>query len=294
MHPSTAEADQASDPIHASRLQPKAQGTPHTQTSSNPCTPSSDEPHSSAGFADRSSTQANQQPRDKPAVDTGISPDASLGHSQADTASVSAPPDGNNSTSQEVRSAGACSPDEPASTSGAHRDSTSVLRPRAEAGQSPSQAEARVTDVLPAVFLLLEGCLEALAADVEADAEAAAEAAEQNAVGKPLLDDKVAARAMQALSEAFETVLQFLELVQAEKLSLESPWVLAAIRAYGRQVTYSVFSTLFICCKPHAQHKHQQLAFLLRHHDHSMSLGSFQIPCLVMLALYKWHCDHSL
>lgn len=45
---------------------------------------------------------------------------------------------------------------------------------------------------------------------------------------------------MQALSEAFETVLQFLELVQSEGSgsAQDSPWILAAIRAYGRQVTF--------------------------------------------------------
>ncbi len=44
---------------------------------------------------------------------------------------------------------------------------------------------------------------------------------------------------MSALSEAFETVLQFLELMQsdASESSQNSPWLLAAIRAYGRQVT---------------------------------------------------------
>ncbi len=44
---------------------------------------------------------------------------------------------------------------------------------------------------------------------------------------------------MSALSEAFETVLQFLELMQsdASEASQNSPWLLAAIRAYGRQVT---------------------------------------------------------
>ncbi len=49
---------------------------------------------------------------------------------------------------------------------------------------------------------------------------------------------RVAQRAMQALSEAFETILQFLELVHAEGsgASQDSPWLLAAIRAYGRQV----------------------------------------------------------
>lgn len=48
---------------------------------------------------------------------------------------------------------------------------------------------------------------------------------------------RVAQRAMAALGEAFETVLQFLELVQAEgSPSIQTgPWLLAAIRAYGRQ-----------------------------------------------------------
>jgi len=50
---------------------------------------------------------------------------------------------------------------------------------------------------------------------------------------------RLASRAMSALSEAFETVLQFLELMQSDvsESSQNSPWLLAAIRAYGRQVT---------------------------------------------------------
>lgn len=72
----------------------------------------------------------------------------------------------------------------------------------------------------------MEGCLQALAAD--------AEAAEDTQGGSGL-DDKVAQRAMQALSEAFETVLQFLELVHAEGLDQDSPWLVAAVRVVGRQ-----------------------------------------------------------
>lgn len=50
---------------------------------------------------------------------------------------------------------------------------------------------------------------------------------------------RLASRAMSALSEAFETVLQFLELMHsdASESSQNSPWLLAAIRVYGRQVT---------------------------------------------------------
>lgn len=97
-----------------------------------------------------------------------------------------------------------------------------------------SPAEARVTGVLPAVFSLMEGCLQALAADAQAA---------EDTQGGSRLDDKVSQRAMQALSEAFETVLQFLELVHAEGLGQESPWVLAAVRAVGRQVP-----SPFLCC----------------------------------------------
>ncbi|KAL0053068.1 hypothetical protein WJX82_000427 [Trebouxia sp. C0006] len=93
---------------------------------------------------------------------------------------------------------------------------------------------ARVADVLPAVLSLLEGCLEALAGDAQ-DAELLADGKEQT-ITKSLLDDRLATRAMSALSEAFETVLQFLELMQsdASESSQNSPWLLAAIRAYGR------------------------------------------------------------
>ena len=109
----------------------------------------------------------------------------------------------------------------------------------------PLPAEGRVTDVLPAVFSLMEGCLEALAADAQA-----AELSEDDRQAAAFLDDKVAQRAMQALSEAFETVLQFLELVHRERLSQDSPWVLAAVRAYGRQVEFSVSTTNFARCMP--------------------------------------------
>ncbi|DBA78950.1 TPA: hypothetical protein ACH3X1_008824 [Trebouxia sp. C0004] len=93
---------------------------------------------------------------------------------------------------------------------------------------------ARVANVLPAVLSLLEGCLEALAGDAQ-DAELLASGKKQATSG-PLLDDRLASRAMSALSEAFETVLQFLELMHsdASESSQNSPWLLAAIRAYGR------------------------------------------------------------
>ncbi|KAL0034423.1 hypothetical protein WJX79_001423 [Trebouxia sp. C0005] len=81
---------------------------------------------------------------------------------------------------------------------------------------------------------LKTGCLEALAGDAQ-DAELVADGKKQASSGS-LLDDRLASRAMSALSEAFETVLQFLELMQsdASESSQDSPWLLAAIRAYGR------------------------------------------------------------
>ena len=61
---------------------------------------------------------------------------------------------------------------------------------------------------------------------------------------------RVAQRAMQGLTEAFETVLQFLELLHADqaRLSEVPTWLLAATRAYGRQapLSFAIVASSFL------------------------------------------------
>lgn len=262
---STSPVDaKASEPIHASPLQPKAQtasANQHANDSSGRPSASrerdsnSDHAQAASPSMDNSDSPASSSPdvlpvhrhastRDTISSQSGVggSPGSGTSGQTAEAPPAQGPAVHSRRSMEDTHSlpsdaqqtdimpAEALPPQEPA-----------VKSTPKVADSSSMPAEARVTDVLPAVFSLLEGCLEALAADAQV-----AELPEEDRQAAATLDDKVAQRAMQALSEAFETVLQFLELVHTEGLrSQDSPWVVAAVRAYGRQVERSVCTIVF-------------------------------------------------
>lgn len=215
---STAESNQDSvaEPVHASPLQPEAQTAPAAQspTNASPAAPDRDKtgsPHAANPSTDHSTDHSKPLASDAGTLSSG----GSGVHNHASISSLASSPSNTKYSSSEQTPA-APGVEDAASTGDKQRDH-----------RTSSPAADRVTGVLPAVFFLMEGCLQALAADAQAG---------EDAPGGSRLDDEVAQRAMQALSEAFETVLQFLELVHAEGLGQESPWLLAAVRAVGRQV----------------------------------------------------------
>ena len=223
---STAESIQeaVAEPIRASPLQPRAQTAPAAQ-------PHNDPPSTAPAAFDTAKTKGPAQSKTDHSKRSARSTATPSSHGSG------ALPENNNASPINMTSSpkGSSSSNTKYSSSDQSPESPGLQKagPGTEQ-QSPGStsllAEARVTDVLPAVFSLMEGCLQALAAD----AEAGEEQQEQSR-----LDDQVAQRAMQALSEAFETVLQFLELVHTEGLNQDSPWLLAAVRAVGRQEAFS-------------------------------------------------------
>lgn len=223
---STAESSQeaVAEPIRASPLQPRAQTVPAAQPHIHP-------PSTATAALDTANTKDPAQfktDHSKPPASSAATPssngsDASPENSNASPVNITSSPKGSSSSSNTKCSSSEQLPESP----GLQKAGPSTEQQ--SAGSTSLLAEARVTDVLPAVISLMEGCLQALAAD----AQAGEEQQEQSR-----LDDQVAQRAMQALSEAFETVLQFLELLHNERLDQDSPWLLAAVRAVGRQEAF--------------------------------------------------------
>ena len=220
----TAESSQqaVAEPIQASRLQPRAQKAPAAQPCVNRPSPAppvtgtaceTGPAHAAAPKNNHSNLSANSTAT--PSFGRSDPPQKSCDESTPNDMSS---PTGSSSSTK--RSSSKQAPESP------HLEEVGPTKERQRVDGNTALAETRVTDVLPAVFSLMEGCLQALAADTQA--------AEDTQEGSRL-DDQVAQRAMQALSEAFETVLQFLELVHAEGLDQDSPWLLAAVRAVGRQ-----------------------------------------------------------
>lgn len=220
---STAEPSQeavAEPRIQASPLQPRAQTAPAAQPHiHHPSTaPAASDSANTEGPA-QSNTDHSKLPANSTATPSSNRPDAPTQNSNASPVNIRSGPKGGSSSSK-------CNSSEHLPES-LYPQKAGPSTEQQSGGSTSLLAEARVTDVLPAVFSLMEGCLQALAAD--------AQAGEDQQEGSRL-DDQVAQRAMQALSEAFETVLQFLELVRTEGLDQDSPWLLAAVRAVGRQV----------------------------------------------------------
>ena len=223
MHASSSTAEETvTEPIQASPLQPRAQTAPAAQPSIDHPSPAPPAPDTAckrgpAHAAEFDTSHRNLSANSNATPSSGRS-DALQENCDASAVNTMSSPTGSSSNTK-------CDSSKPAPESpGLEGAAPSTERQRD--GSSTLLAEARVNDVLPAVFSLMEGCLQALAAD--------AQAGEDTQDGSRL-DDQIAQRAMQALSEAFETVLQFLELVRAEGLDQDSPWLLAAVRGVGRQ-----------------------------------------------------------
>ncbi|EIE22426.1 hypothetical protein COCSUDRAFT_42735 [Coccomyxa subellipsoidea C-169] len=123
---------------------------------------------------------------------------------------------------------------------------------RSAANGHTELAGERAARVLPAVFALAEGCVEALAADsMRAEAYTDVSAKDDDMVA-PVLSDRqasdplrriealwrdmalVAMRAMSSLQEAHEAILQFLEAAGQGDVDANDPITLAAIRSLGR------------------------------------------------------------
>ena len=221
MHASSSTASQevVAEPIQASPQQLRAQTAPAAQLGRNHPSPAPSAPDTACktGAAHAAELNSNLSANSTATPSSGRS-DAPQQNHDASTVNIMLSSTGGSSTTK-------CNSSKPAPESPGLEEAGPCAEQQ-RVGSSSLLAEARVTEVLPAVFTLMEGCLQALAAD--------AQAAESTQNGSRL-DDQVAQRAMQALSEAFETVLQFLELVRAEGLDQDSPWLLAAIRAVGRQ-----------------------------------------------------------
>lgn len=222
MHASSNSTAESSQEAVASPLQPRAQTAPAAQPHIHPpsTAPSA---FDTAEDPAQSKTHHSQPPAHSTSTPSADRSDASAENSNASPVNVRTSPKGSSGTTK-----GTSSEQPPESPSLQKAGSSSEQQ---NGGNTSLLAEARVTDVLPAVFSLMEGCVQALAADAQAG---------ENQQEKSRLDDQVAQRAMQALSEAFETVLQFLELVHTEGLDQDSPWLLAAVRAVGRQVVLSL------------------------------------------------------
>ena len=218
----TAESSQqaAAEPMQASPLQPRTRTAPTAQPCVNHPSPAPLGLDTACKTGPAHAAESNSKRSNLSAISTATPSsgrsDALQENCNASNVDTVSSPGGNSSTKS---SSSKQAPDSPCLEE-AGQDTE-----RQRMSSSTLLAEARVADVLPAVFSLMEGCLQALAADAQA---------EDTQEGSRL-DDQVAQRAMQALSEAFETVLQFLELVRAEGLDQDSPWLLAAVRAVGRQ-----------------------------------------------------------
>lgn len=91
----------------------------------------------------------------------------------------------------------------------------------------------RASRVLAAVFLLIEGCVEALATDA-ARADALADGRAGSTAQPPVLLESVASRAMSSLQETLEAVLQYLEAAASGQVEPQEHVVLGAIRSLGR------------------------------------------------------------
>ncbi|BDA43419.1 probable neurochondrin at N-terminal half [Coccomyxa sp. Obi] len=120
------------------------------------------------------------------------------------------------------------------------KDHSSSQQRRHSSGQ-PSTADGqtelageRAARVLPAVFALAEGCVEALATDsMRAEAMTDASAADLD-MPEPVLSDRVATRAMSSLQETHEAILQYLEAARQGEVEASDPIILAAARSLGR------------------------------------------------------------
>ncbi|CAL8468607.1 g8147 [Coccomyxa elongata] len=120
------------------------------------------------------------------------------------------------------------------------KDHSSSQQRRHASGQ-PSTADGqtelareRAARVLPAVFALAEGCVEALAADsMRTEAKTDVSAAHVD-MPEPVLSDRVAMRAMSSLQETHEAILQYLEAAGQGEVDASDPIILAATRSLGR------------------------------------------------------------